>query len=232
MPDSNQTHKGHRDRMRKRFLMGELDGFEMHEALELLLYYAVPRKDTNPIAHRLLDRFGSLSAVFDAPVDALTETGLSQNAAVMIKLIPGICRLYLDDKHNNQNKVINEKNMGDLLLQKFIGREYEAVVLMLLDAKYKELFCGVISKGSVSSCELYIRKIVQMALSNNARYAVLAHNHPSGVALPSNDDLNATQDVAGALALVNVTLLDHVVVADNDYVSMAQSGILKEVFDR
>lgn len=232
MPDSDHTHKGHRDRMRKKFLLSELDGFETHEALELLLYYAVPRKDTNPIAHRLLERFGSLSAVFDAPADALTEMGLSQNAAVMIKLIPGMCRLYLDDKHNNQDKVINEKNMGELLLNKFIGREYEAVVLMLLDAKYKELFCGVISKGSVSSCELYIRKIVQMALSNNARYAVLAHNHPSGVALPSNDDLNATKAVSDALALINVILLDHVVVADNDYVSMAQSGILNEVFDR
>lgn len=231
MEQSNTPHKGHRDRMRKKFLLNELDGFETHEALELLLYYAVPRKDTNPIAHRLLDRFGSLSAVFDAPVNALTEAGLSQNAAVLLKLVPGMCRLYLEDKHDNMQKVINEDNMGELLLNKFIGREYEAVVLMLLDAKYKELFCGVISKGSVSACELYIRKIVQMALSNNAKYAVLAHNHPSGVALPSKEDLEATKDIYEALALVDVRLIDHIVVADNDYVSMSQSGIMKQVLE-
>lgn len=231
MAQSNTPHKGHRDRMRKKFLLNELDGFETHEALELLLYYAVPRKDTNPIAHRLLERFGSLSAVLDAPVNALTEAGLSQNAAVLLKLVPGMCRLYLEDKHDNMQKVINEDNMGELLLNKFIGREYEAVVLMLLDAKYKELFCGVISKGSVSACELYIRKIVQMALSNNAKYAVLAHNHPSGVALPSKEDLEATKDIYEALALVDVRLIDHIVVADNDYVSMSQSGIMKQVLE-
>ena len=112
MEQSNTPHKGHRDRMRKKFLLNELDGFETHEALELLLYYAVPRKDTNPIAHRLLDRFGSLSAVFDAPVNALTEAGLSQNAAVLLKLVPGMCRLYLEDKHDNMQKVINEDNMA------------------------------------------------------------------------------------------------------------------------
>lgn len=224
---SDSPHKGHRDRMRKKFLLNELDGFETHEALELLLYYAVPRRDTNPIAHGLLERFGSLSAVLDAPLNALTEAGLTQNAAVLLKLIPGMSRLYTDDRNYNKKKVIKEEKLGYLLLDKFTGRVNEVVILMLLDAKFKEIFCGVVNKGSMSACQLYIRKIVQLAVTNNAKYAVLAHNHPSGVAIPSEEDVMSTQEIYDALALVGVTLVDHFVVADYDFVSMMQSGMIK-----
>ena len=121
-------------------------------------------------------------------------------------------------------------DLGGRLLHKFVGRDYEAVVLMLLDVKYKEVFCGVISKGSVNSCDLYIRKIIENAMIYNASYAVLSHNHPSGLALPSMADLESTRTVSQALSLVGVKLLDHVVVADGDYVSMRQSGICTEAF--
>lgn len=223
-------HSGHRDRLRKKFLTNGFDELEEHEALELMLYYAIPRKDTNPIAHKLLDTFGSISAVFDAPVDSLIEAGLSRNAAIYIKLIPDISRLYLDDKHNNQIKVISDDNMGDILLNKFIGRDYEAVVLLLLDAKFKEVYCGVINKGSVSSCDIYLRKIIELSVLYNAKFAVISHNHPSGIALPSGADIAATKKISSALKLINVKLYDHIIVADNDYVSMAQSGFGKDVF--
>lgn len=224
---SDSPHKGHRDRMRKRFLLNDFDGFETHEALELLLYYAVPRKDTNRLAHNLLERFGSLSAVLDAPLNALTEAGLTQNAAVLLKLVPSLGRLYTDDRNYNKKKVINQERLGYLMLDKFMGRVNEVVILMLLDAKFKEIFCGVVSKGSMSACQLYIRKIVQLAVTNNAKYAVLAHNHPSGVAIPSEDDVFSTQEIYDALSIVGVTLVDHFVVADHDFVSMMQSGMIK-----
>ena len=229
MPEEKQIHSGHRDRVRIKFIESGLDGFEPHEALELLLYYCIPRKDTNPIAHKLLDSFGSLSAVLDAPLDALKECGLSENAAILLKLVPQMSRLYLDDRHSN-SKVVDLDDLGGRLLHKFVGRDYEAVVLMLLDVKYKEVFCGVISKGSVNSCDLYIRKIIENAMIYNASYAVLSHNHPSGLALPSMADLESTRTVSQALSLVGVKLLDHVVVADDDYVSMRQSGICTEAF--
>ncbi len=229
MPEEKQIHSGHRDRVRIKFIESGLDGFEPHEALELLLYYCIPRKDTNPIAHKLLDSFGSLSAVLDAPLDALKECGLSENAATLLKLVPQMSRLYLDDRHSN-SKVVDLDDLGGRLLHKFVGRDYEAVVLMLLDVKYKEVFCGVISKGSVNSCDLYIRKIIENAMIYNASYAVLSHNHPSGLALPSMADLESTRTVSQALSLVGVKLLDHVVVADGDYVSMRQSGICTEAF--
>lgn len=229
MQNDKQIHSGHRQRMRAKFLQSGLDGFETHESLELLLYYAVPRKDTNPLSHRLIDRFGSLSAVLDAPVDALKECGLSENAAILLKLIPQISRLYLDDKFD-PGKAVDIDNVGDKLLHKFVGRDYEAVVLLLMDAKRKEVYCGVISKGSVNSCDLYIRKIIETAMIYNASYAVLSHNHPSGLALPSMADIESTKTVSSALKLVGIRLLDHIVVADDDYVSMYQSGLCNEAF--
>lgn len=227
---NNSDHTGHRDRLRKKFLQSGFDGLEPHEALELLLFYAIPRKDTNGIAHRLIEEFGSFSAVLDAPIDLLQECGISHNCALFLKLLPETNRLYLEDKHNNSDNIISSDNLGTLLLNKFIGRNYEAVVLMLLDAKFKQVFCGIINKGSVNACEIYMRKIVELSVMYNACYAVISHNHPSGIALPSGNDLTSTEKIYHSLKLVNTRLLDHIIVADNDYVSLAQSGICKEIF--
>lgn len=226
----DNPHSGHRNRLRKKFIDNGLDGMESHEALELMLYYAIPRKDTNPVAHMLIDSFGSISAVFDAPIDKLKEAGLSENCAIYIKLIPEICRVYMEDKHNNKDKIIDIDNIGEKIKHKFVGREYEAVVLLLLDSKYKEVFCGVVSKGSVSACEVYVRKIIEMAVLYNAKFAVLSHNHPSGLALSSNDDIKTTEKVYRALRLIDVVLIDHIIVADDDYVSLKDSGFMDEMY--
>lgn len=226
---ADNPHNGHRDRLRKKFLDNSFDGLETHEILELMLYYAIPRKDTNPIAHKLIDSFGSISAVFDAPIDKLKEQGISENCAIYLKLIPQICRMYMEDKHNNSDKIIDIDNIGENLKYKFVGRDYEAVVLLLLDSKHKEVFCGVVNKGSVSACEVYVRKIIELAVQYNAKFAVLAHNHPSGVALPSNADILTTKKVYQALRLIDVVLIDHIIVADDDYVSLKESGFMNEL---
>lgn len=227
----NNVHDGHRARVRKRFLQYGLDNFETHEALELLLFYCVPMKNTSILAHKLLDAFGSLSAVFDAPYDALCQFGLTQTQATYLKLMPEITRLYIDDKHNSLNKVVDYNTVGDSILRKFIGRENENVLLLLLDAKGKEVFCGIVSTGSLNDTSLPIRKIVDYSLRYNAKSAIIAHNHPSGLALPSRDDLEATVNIKNALDLIGVRLLDHFIVADNDYVSLAQSNINPTLFD-
>ena len=226
---ADNPHSGHRDRLRKKFLSNGFDGLEKHEVLELVLYYGIPRKDTNPIAHKLLDCFGSISAVMDAPIDKLKEAGISENCAIYLKMIPQICRMYMEDKHNNKDKIIDSNNIGDKLKYKFVGRDYEAVVLMLMDSKYKEVFCGVVSKGSVSACEIYVRKIKELAVLYNAKFAVLSHNHPSGLALPSNDDIVTTKKIYNALRLIDVALIDHIIVADDDYVSLNESGFMEEM---
>lgn len=228
---TDNVHEGHRARVRKKFLLNGLDGFETHEALEFLLFYCVHMKNTSELAHRLLDAFGSLSAVLDAPYDALRNFGLSETQAVFLKLIPDISRLYIEDKHNNLDKVIDYDTVGDNILRKFIGRENENVLLLLLDAKGKEVFCGIVAKGSLNNTNLPVRKIVDFSLRYNAKSAIIAHNHPSGLALPSRDDLDATANIKNALELIGVRLIDHYIVADNDCVSLAQSGIAPALFE-
>ncbi len=222
-------HSGHRERMRDRFLHTHFDGFEEHQILEMILYYVYPRTDTNPLAHRLLKTFGSISAVFDAPVDTLVSAGLTKNAATFLVMLPDISRVYLNDRNNNKSKIIDFERLGDYFAAKFIGRDEEAMILLLTDAKGKEVFCGVISKGSFNASEAPIRKIVDLSMRYNAATAVVAHNHPSGVALPSKDDLYATSLISKALNLVGVLLYDHLIVSDDDYVSLRESELCQDL---
>lgn len=224
-------HEGHRKRLKDKFIKDGLDNFEPHELLELLLFYSVPRKDTNELGHALIDSFGSISAVFDAPIESLKSVkGIGDTSAVLIKLIPEICRRYMEDKFDYQDKIVDSENAGTILMNKFIGRVNEAVVLMLLDSKCKMLFCGVINEGSINSCDVYIRKLVEYSIKYNSSMAIIAHNHPSGIALPSKNDLETTIAVRDALDLVGVKLIDHIIVADGDYVSIAQSNLNDHLF--
>lgn len=225
----SNEHSGHRQRVKKKYLDNGLDNFEMHECLELLLFYAIPRKDTNLLAHQLLKKFGALSAILDAPVDALIESGLSENAAIMLKLIPDFTRLYINDKHNNKEKVFNFENIGPFMVDKFLGRENEAVVLLLLDNKGKEIYCGVIEKGSLTETAVPMKKIIDYSMRYNAFSAIIAHNHPSGMAVPSRSDIIATDKLYEALDLVGIRLLDHIIVADNDYISLAESNLCNKL---
>lgn len=229
MSGNGSVHDGHRNRMKEKFLQEGADAFCEHEILEILLYYAVPRRDTNPLAHRLLKRFGSLSAVMDAPSDVLKEFGLSANTTVLLKLIPEISRVYMDSRCTGK-PLVTEENIKEKILSKFVGRQKEIVVLMLIDGKGRELFCDAISKGSVNASEIYIRRLVELAVKYNASVAVLAHNHPSGLALPSVKDITTTQKIKEALKLVSVRLADHIIVTDNECVSMVQLDDYFEMF--
>jgi len=224
MPDTS-IHKGHRDRMKKRFLEDGLDSFTDIQVLELLLFYAIARKDTNPIAHRLLERFGSLSQVLDASVEELKKVeGIGHETAVFLHMIPAAGRYYLVDK-SMQSKILKTIDQcGQYLLPFFFGRQRETVFLLCLDAKCKVLCCREVGEGSVNSAGISIRKIVETALAANATTVVLAHNHPSGVAIPSMEDIQTTYRIADALRAVEIHLADHIVVADGDYVSMVLSG--------
>ena len=223
-------HSGHRARMKKKLAAHGLDVFEPHEVLEILLYYAIPQKNTNDIAKRLIDSYGSLSAVLDASLDSLKNAGLTEHQALYLKLFPDVSRLYLVDKYQNPQKIIEFDQVSDYVLNKFIGyEEKENVFLLLLDKKGKEVYCGMIAHGNFNSANFSIRDVVTLAINYGAVYAFLAHIHPSGLALPSRDDVTATIDVSKALRLVGVTLVDHFIVADHDCVSMAESGLFESL---
>ena len=223
-------HSGHRSRMKKKLAAHGLDVFEPHEVLEVLLYYAIPQRNTNDIAKRLIDRYGSLSAVLDASAESLKDAGLTEHQALYLKLFPDVSRLYLVDKYQNPQKIIEFDQVSDYILNKFIGyEEKENVFLLLLDKKGKEVYCGMIAHGNFNSANFSIRDVVTLAINYGAVYAFLAHSHPSGLALPSRDDVTATIDVSKALRLVGVTLVDHFIVADHDCVSMAESGLFERL---
>ena len=164
MASSNGSdHKGHRERLRKRFIENGLDGFEEHQALELFLFYAIPRKDTNPLAHRLLARYRSISGVCDAPIDELQrDFGISENAAALLKLLPEMSRLY-NESRLAKDSIIDLDTLGEIVKKKFIGRTAEVVVLILGDAKGKMVYFDVVSKGSVNSSDFPVRRIVELA---------------------------------------------------------------------
>ena len=218
-------HDGHRQRLKDRFLREGLDNFDELYVLELLLYYCIPRKDTNPIAHKLLDRFGSLTGVFEATAEELQRVpDVGEHAAVFLSLLPQVARYYQVKRAETGDILCTLNQCGQYLVPRFCGRENETVFLLCLDAKCKVLGCKLVGVGSVNSASIPIRRVVEIALNTNATTVVLAHNHPSGLALPSDDDIETTLRVAKAMAAVEITLADHIVVADNDFVSMAQSG--------
>ena len=222
-------HDGHREKMRQRFLRGGLDAFADHEALELLLYYAIPRKDTNPIAHALMERYGSLSAVLTAPVEDLEKVeGIGESAAVLLKLAPQLYRKARLSDAEQETVLSSVERVGAYLLERFAGEKNEVVYQLCLDRKGKLLACKKLGEGGVASADLDIRRLVENALLTGASSVVLAHNHPSGVALPSRDDYAATDRAKTALSVVGVALADHIIVADGDFVSMSDSGYLTD----
>ena len=218
-------HKGHRERLKQRFLKEGLDQFTDIQALELLLFYAIPQRDTNPIAHALLDRFGRLSQVLDASFEELKKVpGISDHSATLLTLVTELARYYQVDCAQRVECLTTLEACGSYLVPYFFGRSSETVFLLCLDAKCKVLCCKEVGQGSVNSASISVRKVVETALAANATTVVLAHNHPSGVALPSEEDILTTRRIAAALNAVEVHLADQVVVADGDYVSIAQSG--------
>lgn len=219
-------HDGHREKMRRRFAQTGLSGFADHEALELLLFYAIPRRDTNPLAHRLLERYGSLEGVFTAPAEDLEKVeGMGGSAALLLRLVPLLAE---KSRERTDGPVIlnSTERAGEYLLRRFDGKKHELVYELCLDRKGKLLACKRLNDGGASSASLDIRKVVENAILTSASTVILAHNHPSGIALPSDDDCAATTQAVQALQTIGVVLADHIIVADDDFVSMAQSGYL------
>lgn len=225
------VHEGHRERMRNKYVNKGIEVFEQHEILEMLLFYAIPRKNTNDIAHRLLEACGSLSAVFDAPIDILMQQGLSYNAAVLLHMIPDLSRAYQSDKFDNEEKIITDENIGKKMVHLFAGKNEECVYAFFLDAKGKEKYSGIISKGDASSAPLFSKDIVSIAARCKAVTVIIAHNHPSGVAFPSRADLEATADIADALDTIGIHLADHIIVAYRDYISLSSTPPFSRMFD-
>ena len=220
------VHDGHRDRLKNRFIEHGIDSFNELNALELLLFYAIPRRDTNVLAHDLLDKFGSLSGVFDAGLRELTEVpGIGENAALLIKLVPQMVKKCRISRMNDIRIFRSSSDLGRFLVPHFMDERDELVLLLCLDSRKALISCEVLSRGVVNAVDITVRRIVETALKNKAASVVLSHNHPEGIALPSREDEMMTKKVGEALRLIGMELLDHVIVAGEQYFSMRDSGL-------
>lgn len=226
--DMSQMHTGHRARLRKRFCKEGLQNFEPHEVLELLLTYAITRKDTNPLAHTLLDYFGSMDAVLEAPVEELMKVpGMGEQSAVLLNLIPSLTAYYLNEKNTCSHRILDStEKIGHYLIPLFVGKTEEVTYLLSLNNRNQLLGCDLVSKGSITYVPMYFRKISEILLRRQATAAVVAHNHPSGFALPSGKDAETTKMLFVFLQQMEVRLIDHIIVADHDFVSLRDSGVL------
>ena len=217
-------HEKHRERMRAKLLSSEGDILEEHEALEMLLYACQKQRNTNPIAQNLLQRFGSLSGVFEADYHALMEVeGIGTQAATLIKLQAVLCRMYAIDKQQQFSKRFRftPKNAGGYVVNYFYGYKTETFIMFCLRADCSLICAKILGKGSVSSVLVDSRKILQTAMESNAVYVVLAHNHPNGTMVPSQAEVDMTREIAHALTFSEIRLIDHIIVCGNRYISLA-----------
>ncbi len=238
--ESENLHKEHRIRVKERFLRGGLDQFSPHELLELILFYAVPQKDTNELGHRLIRRFGSLSRVFRASKEELCRVdGIGEHAATLLRLwMPAAAYVLTDEHAQGQNRFSSLQDVGTYFVSRYIGQDHETVYLMLLDNRRAMLDCVAVHSGSVNSVSITPRRLIEIAVLQGAAAVVLAHNHPSGIPIPSGDDINTTIALRDAFERVGIPLLEHLVVAGGSFApiilrmspGLAQCSEIRRVF--
>ena len=229
--EKKNTHGGHRQRLRERFRKEgcDLDHFEPHNSLELLLFYCAPQKDTNELAHLLLDEFGSISGVFDAPYEELVKVkGVGEYAATFIKMIPALFRVYEQDRAKVETILNSPQKAADYFIPKFVGRTEELVFVACLDASCAVKCCEIVNHGTVSAASVNIRKIAEYAMKYNATNVIIAHNHPYGLAVASPEDIMTTDAIYYALDLIGIQLTDHIIVAKDKAVSLAEVGAIRK----
>lgn len=211
-------HDNHRERMRERYLQSGFDGFATHELLEMLLYYSIPRGDTNETAHLLIEHFGCLDRLFEASVDELKQiSGIGTNSAILLKLITELSRRYVMEETAPRASFDSVSKVAQFFNSRFFGTDHEVLYMMMLDNGMKMMDCRVISSGTVNSSAAPIRKMAETAMWKKAPAVILAHNHPHGLAIPSTNDLDFTDEVYHALDLLGITLVEHIIIAEDRF---------------
>lgn len=220
---AEHLHAGHRQRLKNRYMDFGIENLSDHEALELLLFYAIPQKNTNDLAHTLIDRFGSLRGVLSADVDSLKSVdGIGEHSAILITLISDIYRkMRLSD--NPETEVMDSlSKIGKYLLNYYEGVNEERVTMMLFDNSMRLIDFVTLSNGSVNSSSVDYRTIAELALRKKASSVILAHNHPNGLAIPSSEDRMISKNVDAALSVIGVHLIEHIIVGTANYAPTMQ----------
>ena len=218
-------HSGHRQRLRKRAAMEGIANFEPHNLLELLLFYTIPRADTNETGHRLLERFGSFAGVLEASEEDLMQVhGVGPESARFLHMLPEIFRIYMQEKSEPPKKIGNVREMTDMLAPLFVGLKTEMLYMVCIQAGNSVGRCVLLAEGRADAVELPVRRVVSEALLSECVGVVLAHNHPSGLAKASFDDYDATVRIANALNAIDVPLIDHLIFADGRFEALSNDS--------
>lgn len=222
-----KVHEGHREKLKQRFLKEGLNAFEDHQVLEMLLFYTIPRRDTNEMAHRLLNKYGTLESLFDAsPEDLMQNGGVTPNTAIFLSMVPQLARKYMLIKQGKRPVLDSSVKAGNYVISLFIGKNYEAFYVICLNSQNKINYTALVHEGTINEAPVYPRIIVETALRYKASSVILAHNHPGGSLKPSNADIEVTRKICDALKTISINVIDHMICAGNAYFSFAEQGLL------
>lgn len=220
--------EGHRKRLRERFQRSGFDGFHDHEVLEFLLTYAIPQRDVKPIAKALIERFGSLSAVFDAPVTSLREiAGIADRSSILIHCIPRIIERYQKDRWEKRESVNSTRDAVTFLTAELGTERNEVFCLLALNSQNALIASERIQRGTVNRTAVFPRQVVEASLKHRASAVILAHNHPGGDPRPSSADRQLTRKLKKLLNDLDIVVHDHIIIAGPRYFSFNESGELE-----
>ncbi|PYG84368.1 DNA repair protein RadC [Ruminiclostridium sufflavum DSM 19573] len=223
----NKLHEGHRQRVRTRYLTEGIDAFEDYQVLEMLLFFCIPMRDTNELAHKMLKKYGSLAGLFEAdPKDICKSCGVSINTAMLVSIIPSLSRRYLKDKWGSKPVLNSSTKAGEYALALFTGRTYEVFFVICLDSQNKVNYAALLHEGTLNEVPVYPRLVVELVLRHQANSIILAHNHPGGSLSPSKDDIELTRRIQSALEPISVKVIDHIITAGDRYISFKERELI------
>lgn len=225
--EKKNPHEEHRARMKQRFVEEGLNAFEDHQVLEMLLFYTIPRRDTNVLAHRLLDKFGTLESLFDTSPEEIQKKGrVSRNTAIFLSMIPQLARKYMILKQGKKPVLDSSAKAGQFITSLFIGKNYEAFYVCCLNSQNQLNYAALVHEGTINEAPVYPRLIVETALRYQASSIILAHNHPGGSLKPSRADIEVTRKICDAMKTISIPVIDHMIAAGSNYFSFAENGLL------
>ena len=224
----SKVHDGHRDRMRFRVLQEGAEGLATHELLEMLLYGTIPRGDTNEIAHHLMDEFGSISNLIEAdPYEIAKTAGVGIKSGVFLSLLHELVRRYEREKLDQKPALVSMQRSVDYCRTLLAFRPQECFYAICLDSRRKIIHTSKVSEGTVNDAAVSPRIVVEKALRYKATGVLLCHNHPGGSANPSHADTVLTNQLKSMLEPLGVTVLDHIIIGENQYFSYFENNMLK-----